>query len=151
MREKQVTDVMCCKCRRLLKKKIRWFSVNQKQYFCLAVCPEHGYVKGKLRIKRSEDGSVFAVQTVKLTDEAGVELLVHRCEEAKKKRAERAKAKKEMKKEREEDKDSVLSLLFSIVSTSGAVSGRIPYPGLGKNAWPLLRQTGGNRNGCGRI
>lgn len=98
LREKQVTDVMCCKCRRLLKKKIRWFSVNQKQYFCLAVCPEHGYVKGKLRIKRSEDGSVFAVQTVKLTDEAGVELLVHRCEEAKKKRAERAKAKKEMKK-----------------------------------------------------
>ena len=81
-----------------MKKKIRWFSVNQKQYFCLAVCPEHGYVKGKLRIKRSEDGSVFAVQTVKLTDEAGVELLVHRCEEAKKKRAERAKAKKEMKK-----------------------------------------------------
>lgn len=98
LKEKQVTDVMCCKCRRLLKKKIRWFSVNQKQYFCLAVCPEHGYVKGKLRIKKSEDGSVFAVQTVKLTDEAGVNLLINRREEAKKKRAERAKAKKEMKK-----------------------------------------------------
>ena len=55
-------------------------------------------MKGKLRIKKSEDGSIFAVQTVKLTDEAGVNLIINRREEAKKKRAERAKAKKEMRK-----------------------------------------------------
>ena len=41
---------------------------------------------------------MFAVQTVKLTDDAGVEMLINRREEAKKKRAERAKAKKEIKK-----------------------------------------------------
>lgn len=93
--EKQVTDVVCCKCRRMLRKKIRWFPVNQRYYFCLAVCPVHGYVRGKIRIKKAEDGSVFAVRTVKLTDQAGVETIVKRREESKKKRAERAKARKE--------------------------------------------------------
>lgn len=96
--QKRVTDVVCYKCHRMLRKKIRWFSVNQRYYFCLAVCPEHGFVKGKIRIKKSEDGSVFAVKTVKFADEAGVDTIIRRREEAKKKRAERAKARKEAKK-----------------------------------------------------
>lgn len=55
-------------------------------------------MKGKIRIKKSEDGSVFAVKTVKFADEAGVDTIIRRREEAKKKRAERAKARKEAKK-----------------------------------------------------
>lgn len=96
--EKSVTDVVCYKCGRMLRKKIRWFSVNQKVYLCLAACPEHGPVKAKLRIKRSEDGSLFAVKTVKLIDEEGVKLLVSKKEEAKRKRAERSKLKRAARK-----------------------------------------------------
>ena len=54
----------------MLRKKIRWFSYGQKFYLCLAVCPEHGFVKGKIRIKKTEDGFIFAVKTQKLIDEA---------------------------------------------------------------------------------
>lgn len=96
--ERRVTDVICYRCGRMLKKKIRWFPVNQKTYLCLAACPEHGPARAKIRIKKSEEDQVFVVKTVKLTDEEGVEQIVSRREEAKRKRAERNKLKKAAKK-----------------------------------------------------
>ncbi len=92
--ERRVTEMVCYKCRRTLRKKIRWFSSNQKFYFCLAVCPEHGYMKGKIRMKKSEDGSFFAVKTTKLVGEDGAAQIEKKKEEAKKKRGERNKAKR---------------------------------------------------------
>ena len=94
LEERRVTDMVCYKCRRTLRKKIRWFSSNQKFYFCLAYCPEHGYMKGKIRMKKSEDGSVFAVKTMKLVNEEGAALIVNKKEEAKKKRADRNRSKR---------------------------------------------------------
>lgn len=89
--------MVCYKCRRTLRKKIRWFSSNQKFYFCLAICPEHGYMKGKIRMKKSEDGAFFAIKTTKLVGEEGAALVERKKEEAKKKRAERNKAKRNSK------------------------------------------------------
>lgn len=97
-KEKRVTDVICYKCHRALRKKIRWFSYNQKYYFCLAICPEHGFVKGKIRIKKAEDGSSYAVKTLKIVCEEDAAQVAQRKEETKKKRNERNKAKKEAKK-----------------------------------------------------
>ena len=94
LEERRVAEMVCYKCRRTLRKKIRWFSSNQKFYFCLAVCPEHGYMKGKIRMKKSEDGSFFAVKTTKLVGEEGAAYVEQKKEETKKKRAERNKAKK---------------------------------------------------------
>lgn len=68
-----MTDVVCTECRRMLRKKIRWFSSGQRYYLCLAACPEHGLMKGKIRMKKSEDGRIFAVKTVKPVDEEGAE------------------------------------------------------------------------------
>ena len=86
MEERRMTDMVCYKCRRMLRKKIRWFSANQKFYFCLAICPEHGLFKGKIRIKKTEDGQVYAVKTVKQVDEEGA-----RAVEIKKEGSERSK------------------------------------------------------------
>ncbi len=94
LEERRVTDMVCYKCRRTLRKKVRWFSTNQKFYFCLAYCPEHGYMKGKIRIKKSEDGSVFAVKTMKLVGDEGAALIINKKEDAKKKRAERNRSKR---------------------------------------------------------
>lgn len=92
--DKQVTDMVCYKCHRMLRKKIRWFSYGQRFYLCLAVCPEHGYMKGKIRIKKSENGSVFAVRTEKLVGNEGAELIASKKEETKLRRQERSKMKK---------------------------------------------------------
>ncbi|MCR4628753.1 MAG: exonuclease domain-containing protein [Clostridium sp.] len=89
--DRKLTQVVCCQCQRALRKKIRWFSSNQRFYYCLAVCPEHGYVKGKIRIKKAEDGGVFAVKTTKITDQSGIDLVISKKEDVRRKRSERAK------------------------------------------------------------
>ncbi len=94
MADKQVTDMVCYKCRRMLRKKIRWFSYGQKFYLCLAVCPEHGPMKGKIRIKKTEDGYIFAVKTQKLVSEEEAERIAQKKEETRIRRAERNKLKK---------------------------------------------------------
>lgn len=105
LESKRVTDVVCYKCHRMLRKKIRWFSSNQKFYFCLAACPEHGYMKGKIRMKKTEDGLVFVVKTLKLVGEEGATLITQKKEESKKKRLERNKAKKEARREARKEQE----------------------------------------------
>ena len=94
MEEKRVTDIICTKCHRMLRKKIRWFSSGQRYYLCLATCPEHGMMKGKIRMKKSDDGRVFAVKTVKPVDEEGAEAVFLKKEEARIRRAEKSRQKK---------------------------------------------------------
>lgn len=84
--EKSVTDMICYKCNRMLRKKLRWFSSNQKFFFGLAVCPEHGFLKGKIRMKKTEDGKVYVVKTLKLVEEEGALSIYERKEDVKNKR-----------------------------------------------------------------
>lgn len=95
--DKAVTDLVCQRCHRMLRKKMQWFSLNQKQYFCLGVCPEHGYVRGKIRMKRSEQGLYYVVKTQKPVDQEGAEHIFQKKEEQREKRRVRSKAKKNKK------------------------------------------------------
>ena len=92
--DKDVSHVVCPLCRRMLRKKLRWFSLNQKQYFSLGVCPVHGYVRGKIRMKKAENGKFYVVKTMKATDEAGSRGVFLKKEEQRKKRHERSDLKK---------------------------------------------------------
>lgn len=96
--DKTVTDLLCCKCNRMLRKKIRWFSVNQKFYTALGCCPVHGNVKGKIRMRRSDDGQVYVVKTMKLVREDEIGEIYEKKEEARKKRVEKTKVRKQNKK-----------------------------------------------------
>ena len=86
MKDRNVTDVACLKCSRLLRKKLRWFPYGQRFYFCLAYCPEHGYVKGKIRVKKSEDDHPYAVKTIKMAGEDDVELLCQKKQDSSRRR-----------------------------------------------------------------
>lgn len=97
--DKTVTDMICYRCNRMLRKKVRWFSSNQKFYFGLAVCPEHGYLKGKIRMKKTEDGRVYVVKTLKLVKEEGALEILGRKEEVKKKRHDKSVNKKKNRRE----------------------------------------------------
>jgi len=70
--EKTTKDMVCYRCNRLLKKTVGWFSSNQKQYHCVAYCPEHGYLKGKMRVKHTDDDKVYVVKTIKMINESKV-------------------------------------------------------------------------------
>lgn len=64
--DREVLSSKCYLCRRNLKKKLKWFTPNGRHYYCLAYCEKHGYLKGKIRVRRSEGGGVYIVKTTKI-------------------------------------------------------------------------------------
>ena len=70
----------------MLRKKIRWFSYGRRFYFALGICPEHGYMKGKIRVKKSEQDLYYAVKTIKAVGEEALPMLVQKREDNKKKK-----------------------------------------------------------------
>ncbi|MBR1854677.1 MAG: exonuclease domain-containing protein [Lachnospiraceae bacterium] len=79
MHDREVSSSKCYLCHRNLHKKIRWFTPNGKNYYCLAFCDKHGYLKGKIRMRKTDDDKVFVVKTTKLiSEEAADELAVRK-------------------------------------------------------------------------
>lgn len=82
MEDKEVVSTRCYKCRKSLKKKIKWFTPNGKHYYCVSYCNEHGYMKGKIRIRKSENDKVYVVKTLKFIPEEEVVKIRARKEHA---------------------------------------------------------------------
>lgn len=62
---KDVMDTVCYKCKRSIKKRIKWFTPNGKHYYAVSGCFRHGLMKSKVRIRKAENGGVYAVKTDK--------------------------------------------------------------------------------------
>ncbi len=90
MKDREVISVRCPACRQLTKRKIRWFINNSKIYESISFCQEHGYVKGKIRIRKTDEEKYYAIKTIKNVD-------VEKAEEIRQKR-ESLRRKKQMKK-----------------------------------------------------
>ncbi len=73
MHDREVTSTRCIYCNRNARKKLRWFSINARQYYCIANCPEHGLIKGKIRMKKTESNTYYVVKTVKAINEEQAE------------------------------------------------------------------------------
>lgn len=95
MEDKSVNSTRCYLCGRNAKKMIKWFSVNGKHYYCIAYCKKHGYLKGKARMKKADDGSIYVVKTLKLVPEEVVKEIAEKQEKLRLQRMEKRKAKKE--------------------------------------------------------
>lgn len=89
LKDKKINATVCYKCGCKTRKKIRWFSDNSKTYYCLASCNEHGWLKGKIRLRKSDDDKVYAIKTLKLTDDEGAEAIRTRQHDIRKKRREK--------------------------------------------------------------
>lgn len=100
LREPSITETRCVSCNRKVRKKIRWFSTNQKMYYCLAYCETHGYIRGKIKIRKTESNLFFATRVLKLTDEEGANLIKSKQRSAREKRRER-RHKEKLKRESE--------------------------------------------------
>ena len=101
--DRRVTDMVCTVCRKTMKKKIWWFPSGQRAYLCLSGCREHGLHKGKIRIRRAENGKVFVVKTIKPVDEEGAAEISLKKEEERKKRNERNRQKRKKKKKHKKE------------------------------------------------
>lgn len=87
--DKEVISSKCYLCHKNLKKKIRWFSPNGKNYYCVASCDKHGLLKGKIRIRRAENESVYVVKTTKFITPQEAESIKERRDHARELRKKR--------------------------------------------------------------
>lgn len=67
--DREVSSTKCYLCHKNLRKKIKWFSPNGRHYYSLAYCDKHGYMKGKIRIRKAERDRVYVVKTLKFISE----------------------------------------------------------------------------------
>jgi hypothetical protein len=86
MNDRMVTVTPCHMCGRSLRKKIRWFTSNNSIYYSLSICPDHGYMQGKIRIKKADNGHYFAIRTTKMISVETAESIRERQEQLKVKR-----------------------------------------------------------------
>lgn len=91
LKDNRLNSTVCYKCGRKVRKKIRWFSDNSKTYYCLACCDEHGWLKGKIKLKKSDNDRVFAVRILSLTDSDGAEAIRQKQNSIRKKRRDKRK------------------------------------------------------------
>ena len=90
MKDREVLSTRCYLCGNPAKKKLRWFSGGSRLYYSVSCCEEHGYLKGKIRLKKAENGKVFAVKTLKLVSSEEAEGIRERKEHIKEKRKKKA-------------------------------------------------------------
>lgn len=81
LRSKNIITLTCPVCGAHLNREVRWFSGNVKNYYCLGCCRQHGYIQGKLHIKRTPEAHYFAVKTSRLIDAAEAHELTLRYEQ----------------------------------------------------------------------
>ncbi len=79
----EVISTKCYLCNKNLRKKIRWFSPNGRHYYSVSSCPVHGYMKSKIRIRKSENNGVYVVKTSKFISEEGYQKLLQKRNQAK--------------------------------------------------------------------
>ncbi|MCI6422059.1 MAG: exonuclease domain-containing protein [Blautia sp.] len=88
-KDREVVSTRCFLCGKTARKKIRWFSLNSKIHICLAVCPEHGYLRGKIRLKKTDEGNYYVIKTIKKINDQEAELVKERRDLLRKKRREK--------------------------------------------------------------
>lgn len=92
MKDREVTSTRCPVCGKNARRKLRWFLHNSKNYYSISLCQEHGMVKGKIRVKKTEEEKVFSVKTIRLINEEEAEEIREKRESAKRKRQSKKKA-----------------------------------------------------------
>ncbi len=65
MEDREVISTQCFICGARTRKKISWFTNNGKHYYTVVSCARHGAIKGKIRLRRAEDSSIYVVKTMK--------------------------------------------------------------------------------------
>ncbi len=69
LKDWEISGILCPVCHRPAVKKIRWFPGNSKNYYCIGTCLEHGWIHGRIQIKRAANRKYFGIKTLRLTME----------------------------------------------------------------------------------
>lgn len=89
MSDKVVVSTHCYKCGQFLRKKIKWFTSNGKHYYSVSYCPKHGYMKGKIRIRKTDTDTVYVVKTLKLISDEQMQEIIRKRDKARQQKVHR--------------------------------------------------------------
>ena len=92
MADTQVKENYCPECGRKCHKQIPWFPAGSHNYLSVSTCPEHGLVKGKVRLRTNTEERVFAIKTQRLITSEDAEKLSRKNASAAKRAAMLARA-----------------------------------------------------------
>lgn len=99
MEDKEVISTRCFLCGSNTKKKIPWFSANNgKHYYAIVYCERHGYLKGKIRMRKSVNDQIYVVKTMKQVNEDIVKDIMQKKEQNRESRKEKRHLKTEKNK-----------------------------------------------------
>ena len=87
--EKDVSEMRCNICDKMLIPHLKWFSDGGRMYYCLGECKEHGYVRGKIKVKKVDDEAFFVIKIMKSTDKEGADSIYEKQDSIREKRRER--------------------------------------------------------------
>jgi inhibitor of KinA sporulation pathway (predicted exonuclease) len=71
--DRVVRGCRCISCGKPMKRLVKWFATNGKTYYGLFNCEEHGLVKGRFKIKQTDEDVSYAVRIMKFTDKEGAD------------------------------------------------------------------------------
>ncbi len=83
LEDREVISTKCYLCRKNIRRKIRWFTSNGKHYYSVSFCPVHGYMKSKIRIRKTDNGGVYVVKTSKFISQEDCQKIIQRRDQAK--------------------------------------------------------------------
>lgn len=89
LEDKEVKSTRCMLCGADTDEKIGWFTNNRKHYYAVLYCNRHGLLKGKIRIKKTDDNRVYVVKTMKQIDEKGFEDILEKRNQGRENRKEK--------------------------------------------------------------
>ena len=96
LQDRKVKNCDCYICNQKAQKIVKFFSPTGKYYLGLSKCDVHGFIKVKVRIRKSEDDRYFTVKTRKIITPAEAEEIITRSKKFK--NGKRLPTKKEGKK-----------------------------------------------------
>lgn len=86
IKDREVASTRCPVCHLPAKRRLRWFMNNSRIYESISQCQEHGYIKGKVRIRKTDGDTFYAVKTLKPVNEQKAEEIRQKRDSLRRKR-----------------------------------------------------------------
>lgn len=83
MSDREVKSMNCYLCGKTTKKLTKLFAPAGKYYIGISICGEHGPIKTKIRVRKTDSGKYFAVKTRKLVSDEEAQSVIERFERLK--------------------------------------------------------------------
>lgn len=89
--DSKVSSCVCYLCGANVKKSIPWFSYYGRCYYSAGICPNHGWIRSKIRLKKeSSSQRVYVIKTTKIVTQSDIQAIEAKREEVREKRKKHA-------------------------------------------------------------